>query len=121
MTRGRPRSTWRSGSPQPGQAEADERDGGSSLARVLVTQSQACPGGSCSHLSWAPAAAQDAGVRGFSWEQHPWGGYVRRSERLFFPHSSPPTRFPQVGSCGVKQPLQWHVIGACASHSPEGT
>lgn len=61
---GRPRSPWRSGSPQPGQAEAEEWDGGSSLARVLATQSQACPGESCSHLSWAPAAAQDAEVGG---------------------------------------------------------
>lgn len=55
---------------------------------------------------------------GFSWSSTRG---VAMSGGLFSPTAPLPTRFPQVGSCGVKQPLQWRVIGACTSHSPEGT
>lgn len=126
----RPRSTRRSGSPQPGQAEADEWDGGSSLVPVRMTQSQACPGASCSHLSRAPAANQDAGVRvdpGGSAGSSTHG--VTRSGGLRGCASSGEL-WGKISLCngentvfamGIAQPLQWHMIGACASHIPEGT
>lgn len=88
--------------------------------RALVTQSQAYPGGSCSYLSWDGAldAAQDAtqdarsgATPGVLLGAAPMEWLRQRSERLHL----------EWGAVGEKQPSQWHVIRACASHSPEGT